>query len=96
MLKLRIALIALVILLVVIVPVYAQESTPEATGTTAGAAATLQAAPPETRPVAGVAEDTSQVPTSGATALVLLIGVVAIGAVAGGALIRATYQPPKE
>jgi len=95
--KLRIALILLVITLLVIVPVYAQDATPEAAGAAtleAGAAATVEAGQPETHPVAGVPEtnETDNI-APGATVLVLLIGLGAIGLVGFTALMRENYKP---
>lgn len=89
--KSRIALILLVITLLVVVPVYAQEATTEA-----GAAATVEAVP-ETHPVAGVPEAAeSENAFPGATVLVLLIGVGAVGLVGFAAIMRENYKKPQE
>jgi hypothetical protein len=68
------------------------------------AAATLEAAPvsepttaPETHPVAGVPATTeSNNPAPGATVLVLLIGLGAVGMVGFVALMRENYKAPEE
>ncbi|MEP7290522.1 MAG: hypothetical protein ABI835_02010 [Chloroflexota bacterium] len=127
----RIALFLLLLMLVLIVPVYAQESTPAADATTeATANATLEpsvestaeatveatidavisaptaeataelagseAEPPETSPVAGVAEETDENGLRGSPLLVLLIGLGAVAVVGLGTLMRENFTPPQE
>lgn len=92
--KSRIALILLVITLLVIVPVYAQEATTEAP---AAASATAEAAAPEAYPVAGVPATTeTENPVPGATVLVLLVGVGAVGLVGFAAIMRENYKASDE
>lgn len=128
----RIALFLLLFTLVLIVPVYAQETTPAADATaeatlettveavitepTADATveaviteptaevtveatselAVSEAEPPETTPVAGVAEETEENGFAGSPLLVLLIGLGAVAVVGLGTLMRENYTPPQE
>ncbi len=100
----RIALILLVLTLVLMIPVYAsaaQETTPAAEATVeataeATEAAASDAALPETTPVAGVANEPSEDAFNGASLLVLLVGLGAIGAVGFGTLVRSGFTPPQE
>jgi hypothetical protein len=86
--KSKFALMLTVILLLVlalgIVPVYAQEAATAEPTTTTTTSAVVQ----ETHPVAGVAEAEPQTVGSGATTLILLVGLLAIGAVGFGAFVR--------
>ena len=104
----RIALILLLLMLVLIIPVYAQETTPAAEATTevtvaateaaaveAAAEATAEALP-ETTPIAGVAAEVNDDELQGASLLVLLVGLGAIGLVAFGTLVRTGFKPPQE
>lgn len=88
-LNLRILLILLIVALVMIVPVYAQETTPAVEPTTPA-----ETAPTETFPVAGAAEETDG-QASGVTTLVLLIGLGAVALVGFGTLMRENYRPPQ-
>lgn len=119
----RIALFLLLLSLVLMIPVSAQEATPaveptvEVTVESIDAAltpteeATIEAvatvvveptdeavveAPPETTPVAGVAEEVNDDQLQGASLLVLLVGLGAIGLVAFGTVVRSNYKPPQE
>jgi hypothetical protein len=116
----RIALILLLLMLVLIIPVYAQETTPAAEATTevtveateaaaveataeataASAleptAATTAEALPETTPIAGVAAEVNDDELQGASLLVLLVGLGAIGLVAFGTLVRSGFKPPQD
>jgi hypothetical protein len=85
--KFKIAIILMIVMLVMIVPVYAQETTAEPTTTSAE----VQEAP-EVRPVAGVAEQENQAVGSGATTLVLLLGLGAIVVVGFGSYLRANNR----
>jgi hypothetical protein len=85
--KLRIALLLMIVMLVMIVPVYAQEATAEPTTTSAE----VQEAQPESHPIAGVAEaENESVPYL--TPLVLLIGLGAIAVVGFGSWVRANSR----
>jgi hypothetical protein len=86
---LMLTIILLVVLALGIVPVYAQEATVEPT-----TSAEVQAAEPESHPVAGVAEAEPQTVGSGATTLILLVGLLAVGAVGFGAFVRAGSRQP--
>jgi hypothetical protein len=77
--KLRIALILMIVMLLMIVPVYAQDSTAEPPTSTE--------VQPETHPVAGVAEEEPQTVGNGATTLILLVGLIAVGGVIGFTLL---------
>ncbi len=83
--SLRLVGVTLLLMLVLLVPVYAQEST-----------AVPTAVPPETYPVAGVAENTGAEIPNGATTLVLLAGLGAVALVGFGTLLRQSYKPPQE
>ena len=79
------------------------EVTSEATAQQAALEATAEAtveAPetiqPETTPVAGVAEEPDESEFNGASLLVLLVGLLAIGAVGFGSLVRSNFTPPQE
>ena len=87
---LMLTIILLVMLALGIVPVYAQEATVEPTTTSAE----VQAAEPESHPVAGVAEEEPQTVGSGATTLILLVGLLAVGAVGFGAFVRTSNRQP--
>lgn len=89
-LNLKILLILLIVGLVMIVPVYAQESTPAVEPTTAA-----EAAPPETHPVAGAVDEGESQENNGVTTLVLLIGLGAVALVGFGTLMRENYRPPQ-
>lgn len=89
-LNLRILLILLIVALLLSVPVYAQDATPEVEPTTAA-----EAAPPETRPVAGAIEEGGTEDANGVTTLVLLIGLGAVAVVGFGTLMRENYRPPQ-
>ena len=52
--------------------------------------------PPETTPVAGVAEEPNDSEFNGASLLVLLVGLLAIGAVGFGSLVRSGFTPPQD
>jgi uncharacterized protein HemX len=69
-----------------LVPVYAQEATSEATPVVEPTAAAVETLP-ESSPVAGVAEETDG-QANGVTTLVLLVGLGAIGLVGAGILLR--------
>ncbi len=82
----RIALILLMLALLVVVPVYAQETT-EVPATTEQA--------PEAQPIAGAVETTpSDNQAPGLPAGVLLIGLGAAAAVGGLSLLRENYKAP--
>ena len=64
---------------------------------TAEATALVEGAAAETRPVAGIsAEGATENPAPGATVLVLLVGVGAVGLVGFAALMRENYKAPEE
>lgn len=81
----RVALLGLFILLLV-VPVYAQETTPAVEPTVAA----------DEQPLAGVAEETSTETANGLPVLVLVLGVGAIGAVSAITILRENYKPVEE
>lgn len=89
-LNLRILLIGLIVALLVSVPVYAQEATPEVEPTTA-----VDQSSPETHPVAGMVDEGEGESANGVTTLVLLIGLGAVALVGFGTLMRENYRPPQ-
>lgn len=93
-LNFKLLLIVLIIMLVMIVPVYAQEATSEATPAVEPTPAAVEAALPESQPVAGVAEETDG-QANGVTTLVLLVGLGAVGLVGFGMFLRENYRPPQ-
>ena len=87
---LMLTFILVLVLALGIVPVYAQEATVEPTAITAEMADQT-----ESHPVAGVAESEPQSVGSGATTLILLVGLLAVGAVGFGSFVRSgNRQPP--
>lgn len=83
------ALLLGVILLLLVVPVYAQETTPAVEPTPAAATTT------EEQPLAGVAEQGSAETATGLPVLVLLLGLGAITLVGGVTLLRENNKSPQ-
>lgn len=85
---LMLTFILVAVLALSIVPVYAQEATAEPTA----ASSEVQAAQPESHPVAGAVEEEPQTVGSGATTLVLLAGLGAVLVVGFGAYVRSSSR----
>ncbi len=85
----RVALILGVIVLLLVVPVYAQETTPAVEPTPAVATTA------DEQPLAGVAEQSGAETATGLPVLVLLLGLGAITLVGGVTLLRENYKPPQ-
>lgn len=84
----KIALILLMLALLVVIPVYAQDNTTEVP-----AAATEQAT--ESQPVAGaIVETPTENQAPGLPAGILLIGAIAVAVVGGLSLQRENYKAP--
>lgn len=92
----RITLTLLVIALVMIVPVYAQEEAPVEEPTPAVEQAVEdEQALVEAQPLAGVSEEPETETATGLTVLVLLLGLGAVAVVGGLSWLRSNYKAPQ-